>query len=190
MARQTTIIALIATVALLAGCVDRENAAQPASGPLGPLFVASGGTRRPLTAESYAQAFGHARAVMAQYFTISSANQSTGLIKCLPQRLDSAPSDRLIGGSPARQVATMKVTQDGGRIVAACSVRLQRQSSGILRQQSITDSSYDSVPNQTPGEIEAATTPDQNDTWETYRSDQALENKILNDLEDLLAKGS
>lgn len=187
MTRQTIAIALLTSAALLAGCVDRQGASQPAEGPLGFLFVGSGGTRRPLTANSYAQAFGHARAVMAQYFTISSADQTTGLITCLPKRLENGASDRVIGRSPTRQVATMKLTESGGRFVATCSVQLQRQSSGILRQQSIVDETYDSVPNQTPGEVEAATTPDQNDTWETFRSDDALESKILNDLEQLLA---
>ncbi len=190
MARQTITIALITAAALLAGCVDREGATQPASGLFGTLLVPAGGTSRRLPAGNYPAAFSQARAIMGQYFAISSVDQDNGLIKCLPKRLDNAPSDRLIGGSPTRQVATMKIVRrSSGRIDAICSVQLQRQSSAILRQQSLLDETYDSVPDQTPGEVEAATTPDQNDAWETYRSDQALENKILNDLEQVLRAG-
>ncbi len=183
MARQIITIAITITTVLLAGCVDRAGETQGASGLFGALMVPSGGTQRELHTESYAAAFGQARAVMSQYFTVTSADQDTGLIECLPARLESTGSDRVVGRSPARQVATMKIRRHGsGRITATCWVQVQRQSSTILRQQSIMDETYDSVPHHTPAEIDAATTPDQNDAWETFSSDQPLENQILNDL--------
>ncbi len=191
MTRQAMIIALITTAALLAGCADTVGESQSGGpGVLGLLIVPAGGTQLPLETESFPQAFTQGRAIMAQYFTIASADQNEGLIQCLPKSLDSAPHDRIIGSSTSRQVATLRVVQRGGRIFAICSVQMQRQSSPILRQRSIADSSYTSVPNQTPAEIEAATTPDQNDTWETYSSDKSLEDKILNDLAKVLSGGA
>lgn len=180
-------IAITMTAVLLAGCADQPGETQTPSGLFGALMVPSGGTQRELHTESYAVAFGQARAVMSQYFMIASADQDAGLIECLPARLDSAGNDRLVGRSPSRRVATMKIRRhSSGRLSATCWVQMQRQSSTILRQQSIMDETYDSVPHHTPAEVDAATTPDQNDTWETFSSDQTLENQILNDLEGAL----
>jgi len=186
MARYAITITVIITTTLLAGC--NGGAEGGSSSGLASLLVPESGTRRPLTTENYPVAFGQARSVMSQYFTVASADSDSGVIVCEPKAMSNAPGDRLIGRSEARQAASMKISRTGGRIYAVCTVELQRQGAVILRQQSITEDTYSSVPNQTPAEMDAATSPQQNDAWETYATDGVLENKILNDLEQALTK--
>ena len=66
--------------------------------------------------------------------------------------------------------------------MALVSVAVQRQRSQIRRQMQQVGSNYDSVPNKTPAEDQAATTIEQNQSWEVKDYDHELENKILNDL--------
>jgi len=119
------------------------------------------GRARPLGEVSYEAAFATAREVMAQYF---------------------ARADRLLGGSPARQVATMRLRRDGRQVVAHLAVAVQRPGSAAHRQMRMNVDNYSSVPNQTPAQVEAATTPGQNESWRTDRYDRVMEQKILTQL--------
>ncbi|HOF19578.1 MAG TPA: hypothetical protein PK082_11760 [Phycisphaerae bacterium] len=146
------------------------------------------GESRMMGTVEYPAAFASARDVFAQYFSVASADLDAGIIRSLPRKID-APNDRLLGGSPARQVATLRLRRDGGNVVAQVCVETQRQGSAVYRQMASRDENYDSVPHESPAQIDAATTPEQNETWRTASRDRALEIKILNDVYRALHPG-
>lgn len=136
------------------------------------------GRSRSLGEIDYSAAFAAANEVMAQYYSIESANPRTGVIQARPRDI-SADNERILGGSPARQLATLRLRTEGESVVAYASVALQRQGAQGLRQ---FQESYDSVPNETPAESDAATTADQNDTWTTHSYAHNVERRILQDI--------
>jgi len=156
-------------VAVVAACV--------ASG----CSQATPGTSRSLGAVGYESAFAAANEVVAQYFSIESSNPHTGIIRSRPKSV-KAPKERLLGGSPARHVATVRVRTEGKTVVAYATVALQRQGGAELREIRPGADNYDSVPNQTPAEREAATTVDQNESWRTHTYAHDVERKILQDI--------
>jgi len=142
------------------------------------------GSSRNMGDASYQQAFATARQVLAQYYTIASANPDTGVIKCKPKA--TAPShERLIGGSPARQVATMEISQKNGAVVAQVLVLQQRQGSSARQQMGYSTErhNYSGKPgDQTPADLGAATTSQQNQAWENEKPLHNVEANILDDL--------
>ena len=147
------------------------------------------GRSQPLGTVEYGLAFATAREVMAEYFSIASADPDTGIIQSRPKPV-AARAERLLGGSPARQVARMRLRRQGEQVVAHLWVALQRQGSAVLREMRVARDKYDSVPNETPAEIEAATTPEQNETWRTRGYDHRLERTILTELYKALNPGA
>ena len=139
------------------------------------------GTARQLGAADYTAAFAAAREVMSQYYSVESANPDTGTIQSRPKSV-TAPHERLLGGSPARQVATMRLRKEGKDVVAHVSVAVQRQGGAVLRQSRPGIDDYDSVPNETPAEQDAATTVEQNESWRIHGYAHDVERKILDDL--------
>jgi len=139
------------------------------------------GTSRVLGDVSYASAFATAREVMSQHFSISTADAEAGVIEARP-KLVEAPAERLLGSSPARQVASLQLRRENGLIVAHASVALQREGSSVHRVSARPGENYDDVPNRTPAEDVAATTPRQNEIWRTERQDRALERRILDQI--------
>jgi hypothetical protein len=136
------------------------------------------GTTRELGDAEFDFAFAEAREVMSQYFELASVDPDAGEIRSAPAQAEAGP-ERLLGRSNARQVATMRVYRKGGQIVAQASVAVQRQADSIHRGGA---GGYDSVPHETPAEIEAATSAEQNELWRTERHDRGLESRILADL--------
>ena len=173
------------TLLALTACVDDPTAHQANDPALDFLFGTAGGTTRSFAYGNYSELFGTARTIMGQHFTVIEADQDTGVIRCAPQPI-IAGNDRLIGASPSRQVASMRIRRQGGQIEAICTVELQRQTDQVLRSQPAVGDNYSGVPHQTPAQIDAATTSEQNDRWETVRTDTRLENEILNTLRDTL----
>ncbi len=154
-----------------------------AAGLLAGCAAATPGRSRELGDVVYGNAFAAARDVVSQYYSIESADPDKGIIKSRPLGVDEK-GERILGGnSPARQLATLTLRRKNGQIVAHASVAVQRQGSAMLRQMRTTSGEdYSSVPNQTPAEIEAATTPEQNESWITQRYAHDVENKILDDI--------
>ena len=153
-----------------------------AAGMLTGCGAGSSGTSRQLGSVTYQDAFAEAREVMAQYFEIAEADVDTGTIKSRPKSAQGGPERLLGGGSPARQVATLRLRHDGTNVVAYMSVAVQRQDSAVYRHMMASGESDDSVPTLTPDEQEAATTSEQNEAWRTSRYAHDIEYKILNDL--------
>ncbi|MGB2820398.1 MAG: hypothetical protein WBF17_05420 [Phycisphaerae bacterium] len=139
------------------------------------------GTSRSLGAVDYASAFAAANEVMAQYFSVESSDPLTGIIESRPKPVP-APNERLLGGSPARQVATLRIRSEGKAVVAYATVALQRQGGAMLGQIRPGTDNYDSVPNQTPAEREGATTVEQNESWRTHKYAHDVERRILQDI--------
>ena len=179
---------LMTVMVLMAGCVEDSTAQQANDPTLDFLFGSAGGSTRTFNYGNYNDAFATARTVMGKQFIVVMADQDEGIIKCAPQPVDDA-QDRLLGTTPTRQIASMRLKRRNGQLIAICTVEQQRESSVIRRQQPVVGEvgdNYSSVPNETPAQIDAATTPEQNDTWETVRTDTMLENKLLNELRDAL----
>lgn len=139
------------------------------------------GRARSLGEVGYQPAFATAREVLAQYYSIESADPQTGVIRSRPKPVQ-ARAERIVGKSDARQVATMRLRRDGREVIAHLAVAIQRQGSTIHRQMRMDADNYSSVPNQTPAEVEGATTPEQNESWRTDKYDRVMEQTILNQL--------
>jgi len=139
------------------------------------------GRSRLLGTVSYESAFAAATDVMSQYFSIENADPATGEITSRPKAV-RAGNERLLGGSPARQVARMRLRREGGEVTASLAVAVQRQGEAVHLQRGPAGETYSSVPNQTPAEVEAATTPLQNESWRTERYDRVMEQQILGQL--------
>ena len=161
MARQTCLFAVLATMGTLVGC----NQPTP-------------GTSRVLGNVDYNVAFAAARETMSMYFTIDSADPVTGVIVSRPRPAEGR-GERLLGGSPARQIATLNINRTDGGLVAKASVAVERQAGSVMGPRGDT---YSSVPNQTPAEGEAATTAEQNQGWQREGYARDVERRILNDL--------
>ena len=164
MIRHVGIVIALAAASLATGC----NQPMP-------------GSSLPLGQVDYTSAFAAARETMAQYYSVESANPLTGEIASRPKPVD-AGKERLLGASPARQIATMRICREGKQVVAYATVALQRQGAQILRQIRPGMDNYDSVPNKTPAEREAATTVEQNESWRTHSYAHGVERKMLSDL--------
>lgn len=163
MTRYILLVAAMVT-GLLTGCVQQAT-----------------GTRRPLGAVEYEPAFAKAQLVMAQYFSIASVRADEGIIKSRPEPVQ-VPAKGFLSGRPCRKLATLQLYMVGKQVVANVSVAVQRQGLSVRRQMQVADGNYDSVPNETPAQIEAATTPEQNEGWWTESYDKVLEHRILHDL--------
>ena len=141
------------------------------------------GTSRGLGDTSYQEAFATGRQVMSQYFSIASSDANTGIIKSRPQRVD-AGKERLLGRSPARQIATMQISQEDGQVIAQVLVMQQRQGSNVRRQMgySMERENYSGNPgDESPANLDAATTAEQNESWADEKARHDIETDILSD---------
>ncbi|HUS48315.1 MAG TPA: hypothetical protein VNA25_29470 [Phycisphaerae bacterium] len=163
MTRKSWALLIVAALALLAGCDQ-----------------AAPGRIRLLGEVNEELAFTAAQDVMAMYFQIENVNADTRQINCQPKPVQQY-KERLVGGSPTRHVARLQLIRSEGQLAAQVAVAIQQQGSETFTAVRGTDK-YDSVPNQTPSEIDAATTAEQNQTWKTVGYAYSLERKILDDL--------
>ncbi len=182
-------IILAATAALAVGCNDDIDPSGSGSPVMNFLFADNVGTSRSLPDTGFDEAYQAARAVMSQRYTIAEADPDSGLIRGETVFL-GATRDRILGSSPGRRVPMVKIRRRGGRVEAVASVAIQRQGSAMFRQYEPYEENYDSIPNKTPAAADAATTPDQNDVWETQSYDHTAENEILNDIERALQRAN
>lgn len=189
MNRYACILCVLLAATMLGSCTDTER---PQAGGLLPdlLFGLERGSRRPLEqAGSYAEVFNRARMIMSQYYTVSSADQEKGVIVSAPKPLGPASGRRLLSASPGREIASIKIRSDAGRLLAIATVAVQRQESAAYQMQAMDRENYDSIPNKTPADLDAATTSHQNDLWETHSYNRHQERLLLDDLERALSMG-
>ena len=141
----------------------------------------SSGTRLSLGDVSYDEALAVAREVMRKHFELAPGNPGDSAIVARPKPVD-ARAQRILGGkSPVRQLATLRLQSRAGHVVANANILLQRQGSASFRQFG-SSGNYSTIPNDTPSQSEAATTPEQNEAWETRGRDRALERTIVQEL--------
>ncbi len=159
---------LVAIVAGIVGCQ-------------GPQF-----SSEPLGEVDYAEAFRAGRTVLGQYFSIASADAESGKIVSRPKAVDAA-RDRLLGTTPARKVAQMRIRQKGEMVFADVQVYIERQDVDAIRQMQPLTVDND-VPNRTPADEAAAVTAEQDQRWQRTGRDHQLEQKILADLFRALKK--
>ena len=164
MTRRISMVAIVGLVFVVASCASR---------PWGTTLAMEKANRDDV--------FSAATVVMANYFSIKSADSKTGVIKSRPKPVQQGPGLLQDGGRPTRQVATISLVQDDGRTAATVLIEVQQEASGEYRQQPGAQR-YSSIPNDTPAEGEAATTPEQNDAWVTIERDRKLEAKMLEEL--------
>jgi len=129
----------------------------------------------------YASAFAAAKTVFARHFKVLRADPTSGEIRSRPKRVQ-AGSERLLGASPARKVAVMSLWREGKVVMANLAIAVQRQGEAVQHHRNVAAETYSSVPNQTPAAVQAATTAEQNEDWQTQRYDHALEIQILDEL--------
>ncbi len=152
-----------------------------AVGCQGPQF-----SSEPLGEVDYAEAFRAGKRVMAQYFSIASADAESGKIVSRPKAVDAA-RDRLLGSTPARKIAQIHIRQKGEMVFADVRVYIQRQDVEAFRQMQPITVDND-VPNRTPAEEATVDTAEQDQTWPTTGRDHQLEQTIIADLLRTLKK--
>ena len=172
-------ILVVLSVVIIVGCQKGDM--------LNEGLAPSQSTSRPLGDTSYQNAYAVGRQVMAQYFTIDPGKSSagSGIIKSRPKEVLGAGRDRLLGDSPARQIGKMQIVQEGPAVTALVQVMQQRQGSAPERQMGYSQERYNysmNPGNSGPGDMEAATTPQQNETWINEKRRRDLEGQILQDL--------
>ena len=90
------------------------------------------------------------------------------------------PGERIIGKSPARQVAHMTVARSNGNTMLSLEVAIQRQGAAVRTALAATDS-YSSVPNYTSAEMESLPA-EQMESWQRTGRDHKLETDIIQDI--------
>ena len=139
------------------------------------------GAKRSLGHVGYDPAFTAARDVMGQYFSLAHSSRPDGVIRSRPRFIESGRHG-LSSPRPARQVATLILRRKGRLITAYLAVAVQQQSSDVFRMMGRRDENYSGVANETPADLEAATTTRQRQLWRTVRYDHALQRRILDQL--------
>ncbi len=166
MLRHLTVATVLLGVVLLVGC----DAGQ------------SPGTTRMLGSVNYDKAFQTARQVMGRHFDIRSAEPVTGVITTLPEGGRDRPTGVIaLSSGEVRRLATLRLTRSGNQVEARLAIAVQTASPAPVQRFDV-GANYDSVPNQSPSELEAATTTEQNVRWQTRRHDTRMETQILNEL--------
>jgi hypothetical protein len=135
------------------------------------------GRSRDLGSVSMPRAFTASREVLSAHFAIAQADPVTGTIKTRPKPVD-APGERLLGGSEARQVGTLRLREEDGQVVAHLSIAMQRKGGQAVRNRVLDEENYSGRP-RTPAHTGAAIEPSQNDDWQVYGYDHRLESVIL-----------
>jgi len=142
------------------------------------------GSVRVLGAVEYDRAFDVARSTLSQFsFSVMEADRDTGTILSRPTYVDN--EKRVLGSTPTRKVARMKLTRDAGSVTVRLAIEVQQE----ITQTYAGDTSaiglsntYSGVPNDTPAQGYAAATSEQNTTWRRVRYDRQLELTILDEI--------
>jgi hypothetical protein len=184
MKRSMMFAAVVALAVVSVGCGGIEQGLAPGAG-----------TSRAMGDVSYQQAFAAGRQVMGQYFPLDAAktDAARGTIHSRPKTVQ-AGNERILGGTPARQLAEMRITQQSGVVSAQVLVRQQRQGSSVSRHMGYSrerdPAQYTGNPGDvSPAQLDAATTADQNENWQDEKPRHDIEAAILNDLYQALHGG-
>lgn len=128
----------------------------------------------------YSEAYAAGLDVFADYYTVASADAATGLITAQPTRAD-APPDMLLTNVPTREVAEMRIREDNRVVWADIRIAVERLDTESHRNIQALDQHRD-IPNQTPAELDAGLTPQQQQTWTRRGYNYEKERVILRDV--------
>ena len=135
---------------------------------------------QPLGQVPYSAAFEAGKDAMASRFQIASADDATVKIVARPKAVETG-RDRLLGTTPARKVAQMRIREKGGQVYADVLVAIQRQDAPAMRAfRPVTPDTE--RPTQGPAQETAMLSPEQNMAWENSGRDAAAEREILADI--------
>jgi len=127
------------------------------------------------------ETFGAAQSVLADYFTIASANPATGVIICEP-KTTADPANRTFTSTAVRELAVLRIRQEATVVWADVRVAVQRQQTGNFT--GFSPPGYRSeVPNQTPALEDAPLTQEQKASWRSAGYNLDTERRILMDLQ-------
>ena len=164
MLRRVSVLAAAAMLAATVGCTQTQPGSSISLGKV-----------------DMGLAFTTAKDVIAQYYPIQAADPEAGTIQCQPSAAKDR-QERLLGASPTREVASCQIYKaEDGQVMATVAVAVQQLGSSGFRA-AHNQGSYSGVPNETPAQMEAATTPEQNQTWKTLDYSAPTQRKILDDL--------
>ena len=140
---------------------------------------------QPLGQVDYAEAFQASRLVLERYFPPGTADRDSGKIVSGARKVP-APRDRLLGGSTAREIATIRLRRRGEEVFADIRVTVQRQDVGAMRQmQPVTVDTEQ--PNRTPADEAGAVSAAQDQAWQTTGRDAEMERRSLAELLERLS---
>lgn len=139
------------------------------------------GTSRNLGAVPYELAFVSAQDVVSQRYSVIEADPATGVITTRPRPVGTE-SGVLGGSADAREVATLRMRREDENVVAHLSVAMERKRSTVSRRMMQDQENYSGVPNTTPADVDAASTPEQRDLWQPERYLHHIERRLLQDL--------
>jgi hypothetical protein len=131
------------------------------------------------------KAFEVSKHVIWQYYSVETEDREKGKIICRPEFMEDR-GDRFLGPTPARDVATLRLTRRGQQVIANVQVRHERQMLTSQRQ-SGNGHTYSGVPNDVPSD-DAPTS--KNTSWNLVQYDHIRENAILDDIIGAIEKMS
>jgi hypothetical protein len=178
-------ISLLMVVALGAGFlifVGCQNIEQIQGG-----LAIGNGTSRNMGDVSFHDAYAAATKALTAHYSIDPAktNQANGIIVCRPKSVSNPANERILGALPARQIARVELVSENDQVLAQVLVVQQRQGAGPRQEMGYAQEryNYDGSPgNETPGDLSAATTPEQNEAWEFEKTLPDIEGVILSDM--------
>ncbi|MFP4055139.1 MAG: hypothetical protein ACLFV7_14870 [Phycisphaerae bacterium] len=136
------------------------------------------GRSRDLGNVSYEHAYTTAREVFVAHFPIAEEDPATGVIVSRPASANE-PGERLLGDSPARHVATLRLRRQDSGVVVHLSIAIERKGGHVYHRGVLERENYSGRPGRTPAETDAAIDPEQDDDWQVYGYDHRRESVIL-----------
>ncbi len=146
--------------------------------------------RQRLEDVSYRTVFNAAEEALQRYFVVETRDADTGTLRARPVETKLDPSgtriisDAVGGSRTGRQLAEMRVQQEGPDVDVSCRVLIQELETEKFRLAERQRGVYDQ-PTDTPAEVEAGTTSEQNAVWVNRSRNRELERRILEAVEQL-----
>jgi hypothetical protein len=131
------------------------------------------------------KAFEVSKHVMWQYYSVETEDREKSQILCRPEYMQDR-GDRFLGPTPARDVATLRLTRRGQEVLANVQVRHERQ---MITSQRMSGNghTYSGVPNDVPSDDVPT---GKNVSWNLVQYDHVRENAVLDDIVSTLENRS
>ncbi len=170
------------TIAAIAALLTLAGTACDAQRPNPMLFQ-----HQRLRSVAYSEAFAAAERAVGRHFRIKQRNFTAGIISGVPSEMvlnDAGTriiSGALGGSRQARRVVEVRVRPEGAYVDVHCRVLVQELETSRFRIMERERGAYDQ-PWDTPADLEASTTPEQNAVWVNRSRDRTMEREILSEV--------